>query len=66
MRWAVLAIAVVACGIVGTLWSSGGAESTPMLVIAMVIVLVSSIAPLCLSKRRPGVKGRGENGGRDR
>jgi hypothetical protein len=66
MRWAVLAIAVVACGIVGALWSSGGSQSGPMLVIAMVIVLVCSIAPLGLSKRRPGVKGRGENGGRGR
>lgn len=54
MRWAVLAIAVVACGVVAALWHSGGGQSTPMVIAAVAIALVCSIAPLALSKRRAG------------
>lgn len=51
MRWAILSIALLAAAILLALWSSGGKDSTPMLLIAMGITLFFSLMPLLLSKK---------------
>lgn len=51
MRWVLLTISLVASGVLFALWSGGGQSSTPMLLVAMGIVLFFALVPLVLSKK---------------